>query len=192
MESDELISFEAKSSIDPGMYIRIEARYNGEGFWDIIKTYYDSKSINFTEEYKAKTKEEALHLIQLLKDKAQLTKEEIKERKLRLCKEVEIKLKRCYKDYNIEKWKFSVNKGVVDNFVFVKEGDVFEVDIILEESYKPIDYKIIAELYNILGLHNLEFDIQQNIFFYTKRIEDYKRSKQYLMMGRVEVDFQND
>lgn len=192
MESEELMSYEAKSSYDADVHVRIEARYHDDGFWEIIKTYYDGKTINFSEEYKAKTKEEAHNLIQLLKSKALLTKEELKEQKIRQSKEVEIKLNRCYKDYNIEKWKFSVNKGHFLNYVFVKEGDVFEVDIILDENYKPVDYKVIAELYKILGLHTAEFDIQQNVFFYSHKKDEYKRSKNYLMISGLDMGFQSE
>jgi len=79
IETDDLVSFERKTK---HMNVRIEARLYHNKEWKIFVTYYDGKDLSYTEQYKSKTKEESLLLIEQLKKMKLKSQREIERLKI--------------------------------------------------------------------------------------------------------------
>ena len=80
------------------------------------------------------------------------TIQEITELKLAQNKDIEINIKRNFRDYNCEGWMFNVNNGEFCNKIFVREKENIEADVILNDLYRPLEGKIVHKLVDILGI----------------------------------------
>ncbi len=188
VDTNDLISFETISS---DLIVRIEARKKEDHTWSIFKTYGDHTFTAYTEEYHAKTRDEVQRIIAFLQKEKLLTKKEIHERSLQRAKKVRLSLKRQFKDYNVEKWQFAVNADPYDNLIYIRDADVIEVNVLMAEKYRLLEKQILAELQTILGLDVAEFDIKQEIYYYTTRSEKYFPTKKHagLFLGKMEMGF---
>lgn len=186
IDTQEVISYEFQTDRLKSI---IEARYNKEdNCWDIYCTSFSTDNRNYTQEFTATTRDEAQKLILSLQDKEALADGKITELCLKESKKLRLDMQRSFKDYNVEKWVFFVDKDPFENSVFVRDSDIVLVDIILHETYKSREARIIKEMYRILGLHGLDLDIQQHLFYYNKRKEEVAKSMSSLLLGSVGLD----
>ena len=172
--------------------VRLEARRDEENeSWVIFKTYFDTAenaSLNFTQEYRTKTLDEAQRLLEHMQKEKLPSKKELYEQKLEHAKKVHINLKRHFKDYNVEKWNFAVNDEAYENAVYVRDADVSDVSIILHERHKPLEANILHELRAILGLDASELDIKQELYYYNTKSDSYQKTKKMgLFLGNFEL-----
>lgn len=189
VDNPDIISYESEKE-NKGMRIRIEARKNEENSWTIFKTYLDDASFTYTEEYNTQTRDEAEKIISSLQKNRFLTKKEVYAHKLQLAKRFPIKLKRHFKDYNVEKWLFAIGDDGYENVVYIRDAEVIEVNIIMHEKYRPAEANTIHELKAILGLDSNDLDIKQELYYYTTKAEKYHKNKRFgLYLGNFEMGF---
>ncbi len=182
-ETDDLISYEKKHQ---GRAIRIEARLvNGK--WEIYKTYHRDEQCDYVEEYKTDHKQKALDLIETLKKEKDLTLQEINKIKKFEGKKINLKLKRAYKEYDVEKWYFSINNEGFINFVVARYAEEIHVDIVLHEKYRYYESKILDELDEMLKLADFGH-IHEHVYFFKKHTAYNKKSKRGYLMGKIEMD----
>lgn len=188
VDSVDLISFETLSQ---DLTVRIEARKKEDHTWTIFKTYLDQALLAYTEEYYAKTRDEAQRIITFLQKEKLLTKREVQDRSLQRARKVSLSLKRQFKDYNVEKWHFAVNNSSYENILYIRDADVIEVNILMAERYRSIEKQILTELQVILGLDTMEFDMKQEVYYYTTHSEGYIPSKKPagFFLGKMEMGF---
>lgn len=188
VNSPDLITYELTTK---ELRVRLEARHDEENeSWVLFKTYFDDASLNYTQEYRTKTLDEAQRLLSHLQKEKLPSKKELYDQKVEQAKKVQIHLKRHFKDYNVEKWNFSVNDEVYENAVYVRDADVSDVSIILHERHKPFEANILHELRIILGLDASELDIKQELYYYTTKSDSYQKTKKMgLFLGGFEMGF---
>ena len=183
IDTKELKTYESN---DENLQICIEARQNNS-FWEIYKTYR-SKTLTFTEEYEANSAEEAKDIIKRMKNDV------VDERTLKkidlLRKNLVIKVKRVFKEDNVEKWKFSVGSEKFENIIIIRYGlkDI-EMDIIVNEKLKFIESEILDEIYRILGMADFTTEVVQNIYFFSKKSSFFNDVEDKGIMNRIEVGF---
>ncbi len=186
-ETNDLISVEKDT---PYNYkVRIEARLN-KGYWQIFKTYFTDKEVAFSEEYTTETKPDALNIIIALKKEKDLTIPELKIVKKLLDSPLKIKVERAFKEYEVEKWQFSVNDDSFMNFATVRYCEYVAIDIVMHEKYRFIERKILEELINVLGLKEFGLEIFKNVYFFNKRtFYKSKPKRKGVVISKIEVDF---
>ncbi len=186
VNSPDLISYELTTK---ELRVRLEARNDEENeSWVVFKTYFDDATLNYTQEYRTKTLDEAQRLLSHLQKEKLPSKAELYEQKVEQAKKVEIHLKRHFKDYNVEKWNFAVNDNSYENAVYVRDADVSDVSIILHERHKPLEANILHELRVILGMDGSELDIKQELYYYTTKSESVQKTKKMgLFLGGFEM-----
>ena len=165
IESRDVIGYERESN---ELKTRIEARLNNDNSWTIFLTYYDGKGVSYTEEYTSTTQKDALDLITVLKNKRLKSRKELQQLKQSSEKKLKVEVKREFRDYNVEKWIFSLEEGIFNNFIYIREADFIDLDIIINSKYKQYEEKIIAYLVKYLGLEDYGAVIRENIFYYTE------------------------
>ena len=167
----------------------IEARFNKkDSCWDIFHTSFSKDNRNITQEFTASTKDNAEKLILTLRDKQILKDNEIDTLSLKQGEKIFLSMKRVFKDYNVEKWVFFVGRDNFENILYLHDAELLEFDMILHDSYKDREDRIVRELYKTLGLHNLDVDLKQHIFYYVKRKEEIVKSSRSFLFGKVELD----
>ena len=147
--------------------MRIESRKN-DNEWVIYKTFYSQNEVNHTEEYVAPTFDKMNQIINTLQKEKQPTITQIRELVLQKSKKTEVKVEREFKEYNVEKWKFSVNKDAAINFALVRTSEEVDVDFIMHESYKKQETTIIKEIVSILGFDGMEEVMNINCYYFNK------------------------
>ena len=183
VDSSDLKTFELSKD---NLQVCIEARQN-DSFWEIYKTYR-STDLTFTEEYEASSPEEAKDIITKMKN------EVVDERTLKnidqVRKNLEIKVKRVYKEENVEKWKFSVNSDKYENTAIIRySAKDIEMDIIAHEKFKFIETDLLDEVFRILGMSDFGMDVIQNIYFFSKKSSFFNDSDENALLNRIEVGF---
>lgn len=187
VDSNDLVSYERKTK---DMKIRIEARLAHDGQWQIFVTYNNGKEVNYTEEYRCKNKEELQKLIAKLQDMKLKTKKEIERLSVSQSKKLGIEVTREFRDYNVEKWRFTIEKSPTYNFLLIRDSEFIDIDIIIHEKYKFYEQYILNELYKILGLNDGDLPIRRNIFYYADRSTALNNTSQnQLFIGNIEFDF---
>ena len=187
LDNPELISYELTSK---ELRVRIEARQTDENMWTIFKTYHDDASFTYTQEYRASSRDEAQKIIASLQGEKVLSKAELHDLKLVQAKKVALKVKRQFKDYNVEKWNFAVNDEAYENVVYVRDADVSDVSIIMHEKNKQFEANILYELKNVLGFETSDLDIKQELYYYSTKSDDYKKNNKFsFVFGNVEMGF---
>src|SRR3989338_2841701 len=165
IESRDVIGYERESN---ELKTRIEARLNNDNSWTIFLTYYDGKGVSYAEEYTSTTQKDDLDLITVLKNKRLKSRKELQQLKQSSEKKLKVEVKREFRDYNVEKWIFSLEEGIFNNFIYIREADFIDLDIIINSKYKQYEEKIIAYLVKYLGLEDYGAVIRENIFYYTE------------------------
>ena len=187
LDNPELISYEIASK---EFRVRIEARQTDENMWTIFKTYHDDASFTYTQEYRAPSRDEAQKIIASLQNEKVLSKTELHDLKLVQAKKVAVKVKRQFKDYNVEKWNFAVNDEAYENVVYVRDADVSDVSIIMHEKNKQFEANILYELKTVLGFETSDLDIKQELYYYSTKSDDYKKNNKFsFVFGNVEMGF---
>lgn len=185
-ENQDIISYEKAFN---GVLVRIEARKTMNDVWAIFKTYCDDAGLVYTEEYHAGTRDQALQLVYSMQKEKVLSRKEVQQRRLQQARKTIVKVKRLFKDYNVEKWSFAVANEAYQNVVYVRDADVSDVSIILHEKYKPIEANILQELRAILGFDTTDFDVRQEVFYYSTKNDSYQKSAKFgLFFGNMEID----
>jgi len=186
-DSDDLISFEKETA---HLYkVRIEARLV-KGFWQIFKTYYNAKEVAFVEEYTTETKPEAVSVINALKRERDLAPAEIKQIKKLLGKKLTLNMERAFKEYEVEKWYFTINDDKTANFATIRYCEYIGVDIVLHDKYRYLERRILEEIINVLGLQEFGMDINKNVYFFTKRTFYKTRPKRRgVVISKIEMDY---
>ncbi len=164
LSTDELICFEDRTK---AVSSRIESRKIEEG-WVIYKTYYDSKGLNHTDEYVAPTYDKMRQIVKSLQSEKKPTTTQLRDLMLEKSKRVKIKVERAYKEYNVEKWRFSVNDQAFLNFALVRCYDELDIDVVMHESYKAQEKGIVDELLSILGFEGMEDTLNLTVYYFSK------------------------
>lgn len=177
LESGELLSYEKSM---PHLNVRIEARKeNSENpKWIVYLKYYND-TLNFTEEYSCENKEQVNEIINCLQTSKLKTLKELVHLKLLQTKDIHLNLARDFRDYNLEKWSFSINKDSVANHLIYREGDFNEIEVILNEKYMAIEERVVNKLVSTLGLANSDFKTKITIYYY-KNESKYYLEENYL------------
>ncbi|MFW5852756.1 MAG: hypothetical protein ACOCUR_01890 [Nanoarchaeota archaeon] len=170
---------------DKDLQVCIEARQNNS-FWEIYKTYR-SESLTFTEEYEATNSEEAKDIIKRMKN--EVVDQKTLKRIDNLRKNLAMKMKRVFKEENVEKWKFSINSEKFENIIIIRYGKEIEMDIIANEKLKFIETEILDEIYRILGMADFNSEVVQNIYFFSKRSSFFNDAEDRGLLNRIEVGF---
>jgi len=184
--SSDLISFEKKAG--NGYRIRIEARLD-KGLWNIFKTYCRGNEVSFMEEYTTETRQEAQNVVRSLQKEQDLPPAEIMRiRKAR--KKFSLKMQREYKEYEVEKWLFSVNSESMVNFATVRFYESIGVDVVLHESYRFLESRILDEIVHMLGLKEFGLDIEKRVYFFSRRTILRSRPKRKgMLISKMEMEF---
>ena len=183
----DLMSYELSTK---EMQIRIEARKTDDETWAIFKSFFDDASLNYTQEYRTATLEEAQKLVAYLQKEILPSKKDLYAQKIQQAKKAMVKIKRHFKDYNVEKWSFAVNDDAYENVVYVRDAEVNDMSIIMHEKHKQIEANVLHELKSILGLDTSELDIRQELYYYTTKSDDFQKNKKFgLFLGNVEMGF---
>ena len=159
---------------DAGEYrVIVEARGYDDG-WEIVKKYLGS-GMNFTETYSAQSEPEAIRLVKHLCKEKDLSVNQIHDIARFKKRNLKVMVRRGWKEDAVEKWYFSINDDF-SNHIIVRYGREIDVDIVMEEQLKYIEDKILARLYDVLGLGGSEEAINQTIYYFTKRTTSYLES----------------
>ncbi len=186
-ETEDLLSIEKETPYKSR--VRIEARCS-KGYWQVFKTYFNEREVSFTEEYTTETKPEAMNIITVLKKEKDLMPSEIKYIKKILRKKLSLKIERVYKEYEVEKWNFSVNDDSAVNFATIRYCEHIDIDIVMHEKYRFIERKVLEELINVLGLKEFGLDINKNVYFFTKKtFYKSKPKRNGLVVSKIQMDF---
>lgn len=167
--------------------VKIEARLFDENKWEIFKKYTGKDNLDHFEHFVANSADE-LHFILNKLMKKSLSQKEIEKIKLSRAAQPKVNLKREFKEYGMEKWKFSVNGEKINNLIFIKFDEVIELDVILHESYKPVKDKIVTEIKNTFNLEEQGTDVELKVYFYNNSSQEFVEQKNELV-GRVEIGY---
>ncbi|NQV09333.1 hypothetical protein HQ529_05780 [Candidatus Woesearchaeota archaeon] len=187
-DSNDIISYEKNKR---GLRVRIEARLN-ENSWHIYKTYFNNRKVNFVEEYNTSSKKEAKRMINSLTKESDLTSSEIRTLKKLSGKKLDINIKRAYKEYDVEKWYFSLTDEI-QNFITVRFGEDVDVDIVMHEHYRFMRDNIINDLVSTLGLDKFNMPINQRVYFFNKKSVCKSNTKDSgVVIGKIQMDFKDN
>lgn len=171
ISTEEFICYEKRSK---AISVRIESRKTEDG-WHIYKSYFNDRGLNHTEEYLAPTIDKMQQVIQTLQDEKPPSIKALQELMLEKSRKVHIKLERDFKEYNVEKWRFSVNHAKSENFCLVRCYDEIDLDIVLHESLKMQEKYIVKEIINTLGFDDMEDLLNIQCYYFNKRrIHEYR------------------
>src|SRR6056297_141705 len=105
INSKDIICYE-KNKAD--VSVRLEARAEDED-WTVYRGFYAGEELNYTEEYRTQTREEAERLLLQLKKERDITINELSSLVKEKNKKVSVHLKRGFKEETVEKWFFRIN-----------------------------------------------------------------------------------
>jgi hypothetical protein len=183
VDSKDLKTYECTND---DLQVCIEARQNNT-FWEIYKTYR-ANTLTFTEEYEASSSDEANSIINRMKN--EILDSTALKRMDYVRKNMIIKVKRIFKEENVEKWKFSVNSEKYNNIVILRYSSKdIEMDVVAHEQLKFVETEILDELFRILGLTDFNAEVIQNIYFYTKKSSFFNDAEDAGALNRIEVGF---
>ncbi|MGM5482182.1 MAG: hypothetical protein ACQESF_01860 [Nanobdellota archaeon] len=172
--------------------VNIEARLGDKNQWHIFKKYSGKKNLNHIEHYMANSTEELQFILKKLMKKS-LSAKEIENIKLSKTKQPRLSLKRDFKEYGMEKWRFSVDGNKRSNLVFIKFDETVELDIILHETYKEAKDKIISELSSTFNLENQGTDVEVKVYYYNDTSYDnIEQQNKDGFLGKLEIGYDVD
>ncbi len=160
----DFVCFENNKS---SLNVRIESRKTEDG-WIIYRSYYSPNGINHTEEFEASTYDKMKQIIQTLQKERQPTQSDIRKLMIEKSRKISVRIERDFKEYNVEKWKFGVNKDSLINFALVRTYDEVDIDFIIHDSYKTQEKTIIKELISMLGFDGMEDVINIRCYYFTR------------------------
>lgn len=185
LTGDDLAIFQRSTR---GYSIRIEVR-RGDEHWTVYHTYFNDHGLNLTEEYDATTREDALKVAMLLQKKRLPSIHTLKERMLRDHKKIQIHIHRSYKEYNVEKWHFSVGKGKPINFAVVRFDDHIEMDFIIHADYRKYEKIIIQTLIHALGVDSDDDDLVMRCYYFvSSTIDDTQQVTSSIVVSKIGMD----
>ncbi|MFW6014254.1 MAG: hypothetical protein ACOCQG_03705 [Candidatus Nanoarchaeia archaeon] len=167
--------------------VKIEARLSEENKWEVFKKYTGKDGLDHIEHFVANSADE-LHFILKKLMKKSLSIKEIENIKLSRAKQPKVNLKREFKEYGMEKWKFNINGEKINNLIFIKFDEVIELDVILHESYKSLKEKIAEEITNTFNLEEQGTDVELKVYFYNNSSQEFVEQKDNLI-GKVEIGY---
>jgi len=173
LSTDELVCYEQKAK---SVSARIESRKVDEG-WAIYKTYYNAEGINHTDEYIAPTFDKMSQIIKVLQKEKRPTLVQLQKIMLEKSKNIQLKIERAFKEYNVEKWRFSVNSDAKTNFVLARCHDEIELDVVMHEKYKTQEEPITRKISQMLGFDDMEDVLSITIYYFSKQTEQKFESK---------------
>jgi len=183
-DTNDLLSYEKSRK---NFKVRIEARLTDDS-WNIYKTYFTDQRVNFVEEYSASSQKEVRKIIKAMVKEKDLSLSDIKSIKKLSKSKPEIRLERAYKEYDVEKWFFSVGDDEKQNFITIRFGENIDIDVVLHEHYRFLERTIIQELIFILGLDKFEINTNQNVYFFNKKTHAKTRIKgKNIIIGKIEM-----
>ncbi|MFW5746114.1 MAG: hypothetical protein ACOCWQ_01020 [Nanoarchaeota archaeon] len=170
--------------------IRIEARKEGKK-WHIYHSRFNEKGLNLTDEYQAATKDEAFNVIEVIKKRPILSLAQLREKMLKKKRKTEVRIKRSYKEYTVEKWFFGISGDKAINFVVLRYYDTTEIDFVIHQRYASFEKDIITAIISSLGLKDAEEDLVINCYYFNRHTKRHVESdKRRILMGKLEFDFQ--
>lgn len=189
VDSGELMIYE---QVKNDMQIRIEARLAEKNKWQVFKKYSSKDSLSHVEDFMAGSKDELKFILSKLMKKNHTTKQ-LEKLKLSSSKLPRVSFKRDFKEYCMEKWKFTVDSEKIANLVFIKFDEMTELDIIMHEKYKPVKDRVMEEISTTFNLDNQDTDVSINIFFYGDSYYDKKSlDAADFMLGNLEIGYESN
>ncbi|MBN2458340.1 hypothetical protein JXB31_04385 [Candidatus Woesearchaeota archaeon] len=185
-ESQDLICYEKRSK---SFMIRIEARLE-KNKWKIFKRYINEEGLDHIENFESDTRADADRLIKSIMSK-NLTKKDIIKATIEKSRDINLEIRRIFREYAIEKWEFSVRPDKEKNIIFIRTEDSIEIDIIINSRYRSCEGRIISELMKILSVNEDDaIETTINIFYYEDRTQKKKKQpKNKLIMGKIEIGY---
>ena len=188
-ESKEVIVFEKELKDSK---LRIEARKNHSSGWEVFKTEIRNDSAQLISEYALDDMDKVKQIIEKLKNG-----KEPKMYAKRSYSPATVYIKRKYKEDFIEKWTFTVGRNDVQNFLYVKFDNDILVDIVMHDSIKSFERKVLSQIEEKLGLKDLGESIKYDIFYFStnksKMVESnesvYEYNTNYI---DIEFDYSNN
>jgi len=183
-ELNDLITYEKSAE---GVIIRLEARLDEDAGWSIFKSYSFDES-NLVEEYTASSRGDVLILLKSLMKERDHSRDELVSIKKKQNRKIEVDIKRSHKELDTEKWFFHINKEKTRNFFVVYYGKEVQVDVVMHESYKHHEDKVVDEIVNLLGLLKFDDEVKIEIYYFnntsSKRRSSEEKAK---LMGEIEI-----
>lgn len=102
--------------------------------------------------------------------KKQPSVNEVKERIIQKQKKIDVNVIRCFKDYTIEKWYFTIDNEKIENIIYIRDAEIINVDIVMHQKYKSKEKEILPTLKNILGLRDYDLDINKQYIIIINKI----------------------
>src|SRR3989338_5917597 len=109
--------------------IVIEARLDDEK-WRIFRTYQVEGSHTLVQEYMTESRDQAVQLIGELKGEKELSNSQIAETVEKQNYPIKLHLQREYKEYDVEKWLFTINESPRINTVIIRYADEIVMDVL--------------------------------------------------------------
>jgi hypothetical protein len=182
VDSTDTISYEKKGKINA----RIEARLENNR-WKVFVHYFSTTGIDHFDEYNAEKKEDASAIIKGIMRK-KISVSEIEKIKLERKKKLSIDVKRCYHEYNIEKWEFRIRPDSEKNLLFIRSDEITEIDVVMHAKYKQHEEKIVDELKGIFSFG--EFETEISIFYYNECSKSkIKPARSRIITGKIEFGY---
>lgn len=179
--SEEVICYEKKNN---ALSVRLEAR-SLEDSWEVYRGFYTKEGQIYTEEYSVPTREEAERMIVQLKNEKDLTQSEINDLIKKKNLKLRINVRRSYREDTVEKWFFTVNYDVIENFIVVRDYERLEMDIILHESYKGKEKLILKEISKVLSIES-SLDVDYSIYYFSSKVQS---NSEPVIVHKYEVEF---
>lgn len=169
--------------------VNIEARLGDKNQWHVFKKYSGGNNLNHIEHYVANSTEELRFILKKLMKKS-LSSKEIENMQLEKNKQPRLNLQRDFKEYGMEKWRFSVDGNKRTNLVFIKFDELIELDVVLHETYKEAKDKVVEELSSTFSLENQGTDVEVNVYYYNDKSHDnVEQQNKDGVIGRVEIGY---
>ncbi|HIH37941.1 hypothetical protein J4460_08430 [Candidatus Woesearchaeota archaeon] len=181
-ESKDVICFEKQTKKDN---LRIEARLE-EGAWHIYKTKYNGEKSNLVQQEVLSPSKDIMKKIKEM----MMNQRPREQKKVQKSDRVDVKLFREYKEYDVEKWFFTVNGSPERCFIIARYGDEIKVDIVMADYLRPHEEGIIASLFEQLGLDSFFEELVLDVYYFSK--ESHHRRKREMLIQQVEFGFSDE
>ncbi|MBU0756476.1 MAG: hypothetical protein KKF44_00290 [Nanoarchaeota archaeon] len=184
VDTDELIIFEKAFK---KFRIKIEARKNHDKAWDVFQTKIEGNSSLLLSKKTLSSRTEADQLIKKLLTTGLPRK--------RLSTDFAINLKRVFKEEYVEKWKIELGNSPYTNYMYLLYMDRVGVDIMMHESFRLHEERILQNIEDTLGLREINDAIDFNVFYYTSRREinrEAYESDANMVFGKFEFHFEDE
>ena len=154
----------------------------------------EDNNVNLIKEYITSSKQEAITLIEKLKEEKDLKLNEIiKIKKDKKSKIVKLDLKREYKEEYVEKWTFSIDNNEHENVIFLRFDEKTAIDVILNEDYLYYEDKIVEDIIERLGVRNINPKIETSIYYFSRKNKrksiDRNNMEDKILLAKLEMQF---